>query len=47
MGKRICVVGAGYWGKNHIQTLFRMGCLGGVVELDKNILDSSKENRFV
>ena len=40
MVKRICVIGAGYWGKNHIKTLFRLGCLGGVVELDRDIIDS-------
>ena len=39
MVKSICVIGAGYWGKNHIKTLFRLGCLGGVVELDRDIID--------
>ncbi len=39
MGKRICVVGAGYWGRNHIKTLFKMGCLKGIVETDKRNLD--------
>ena len=29
---KVCVVGAGYWGKNHIRTLFEMGALGGIVE---------------
>lgn len=29
---RICVVGAGHWGKNHIRTLAGLGCLSGVVE---------------
>ncbi len=32
--KRICVVGAGKWGKNHINTLNQLTCLAGVV--DKN-----------
>ncbi len=31
---KVCVVGAGRWGKNHIRTLKEMGCLAGVVELD-------------
>ncbi len=31
---RICVVGAGRWGKNHLHTLHDMGCLAGVVETD-------------
>lgn len=30
--RRICVVGAGRWGKNHIRTLHQLGCLGGVAE---------------
>ena len=39
MNKRLCVIGGGYWGKNHIKTLYEMGSLGGIVEIDKNILD--------
>lgn len=31
---RICVVGAGGWGKNHVQTLHELGWLGGVVDID-------------
>lgn len=31
---RICVVGAGRWGQNHLRTLHDMGCLAGVVETD-------------
>ena len=30
--KRICVIGGGKWGQNHIRTLFQMGNLGGIVE---------------
>ena len=33
MSKRICVVGAGKWGRNHIKTLAGLGCLAGIVEL--------------
>ena len=39
MTKKLCVVGGGYWGKNHIKTLYEMGNLGGIVETDKNRLD--------
>ena len=38
MNKKICVVGAGYWGKNHIKTLEKLESLGGVVDLDSNVL---------
>ncbi|NNC87099.1 MAG: Gfo/Idh/MocA family oxidoreductase [Akkermansiaceae bacterium] len=34
MGKKICVVGAGKWGRNHISTLHELGALGGIVEAD-------------
>ncbi len=34
--KRICVVGAGGWGKNHVHTLHQMGLLGGIVDVDDN-----------
>ena len=40
MNKKICVIGAGYWGKNHIKTLRKLNALKGVVELDANILKS-------
>ena len=36
--KNICVVGAGYWGKNHIRTLHELGSLGGIVEQKKDLL---------
>ena len=38
MKKMICVVGAGYWGKNHIKTLASLNALSGVVDLDKSSL---------
>jgi len=34
MNKKICVVGAGRWGKNHIKTLQELGCVAGIVEAD-------------
>ena len=36
---KICVVGAGAWGKNHIRTLHELGLLGGIVESDKELLN--------
>ena len=33
--KKICVVGAGNWGKNHIRTLHELGVLAGIVEIDQ------------
>lgn len=36
--KRICVVGAGRWGKNHIKTLDSLGALGGVVDSEQATL---------
>ena len=42
--KRIAVIGAGYWGKNHIRTLSQLGALGGIVEKNKKLLSQiSKE----
>ena len=35
--RRICVIGGGYWGKNHINTLYKMGHLGAVVDVDPDI----------
>lgn len=37
--KKICVIGGGRWGKNHIRTLFQMGNLGGIVETDSKRLE--------
>ena len=36
--KNICVVGAGYWGKNHLRTLNNLGVLSGVVENNSDVL---------
>ena len=35
---QICVIGAGGWGKNHINTLNRLGHLYGIVDKDKSAL---------
>jgi len=34
MSKKVCVVGAGHWGTNHVKTLHGLGCLAGIVESD-------------
>ena len=36
--KKSCVVGAGYWGKNHIRTLHELGALSGIVETNQKVL---------
>lgn len=36
----ICVIGGGGWGKNHITTLNRLGFLGGIVDLNTEILET-------
>ena len=35
---KICVIGAGRWGKNHIRTLSQLGNLGGIVESNSSTL---------
>lgn len=39
MQKKICVIGGGRWGENHIRTLFKMGNLAGIVENNAEKLD--------
>lgn len=39
---KVCVVGAGKWGMNHVRGLYSLGCLGGVVERDTDRLDELK-----
>jgi len=41
--KNICVVGAGYWGNNHIRTLYELDALGGVVESNSESLQLLSE----
>lgn len=38
--KKICVIGGGRWGQNHIRTLFQMGNLGGIVEANPTRLET-------
>lgn len=40
--KRICVIGGGRWGENHIRTLHEMGNLGAVVDLNSSRLQELK-----
>jgi predicted dehydrogenase len=40
--KKICVVGAGNWGLNHIKTLDSMNCLGGFIEKDDTLRGNIK-----
>jgi predicted dehydrogenase len=37
MNKKVCVVGAGRWGKNHIKALHGLGYLRGIIEADTDI----------
>ena len=37
MFKRICVIGAGKWGINHINTLEKLNVLSGIVELNNSL----------
>ncbi len=41
--KKVCVIGAGKWGKNHIKTLAELGYLGGVVEPNEINLAAIKQ----
>ncbi len=41
--KKICVIGGGRWGQNHIRTLFQMGALGGIVESNPTRLEELQE----
>ena len=43
MDKKICVIGAGYWGNNHIRTLNTLKSLDGIVELDSTTLKSGRD----
>lgn len=39
MDRKICVIGGGRWGQNHIRTLSEMGNLAGIVEAKQQRLD--------
>ena len=38
MNKKICVIGGGRWGKNHISTLNKLDSLGGLVEKNQDLI---------
>lgn len=38
MSKKVCVVGAGRWGKNHVRTLHELGVLAGIVDAREETL---------
>jgi UDP-2-acetamido-3-amino-2,3-dideoxy-glucuronate N-acetyltransferase len=40
--KKVCVVGAGRWGLNHIKTLHSLDALGGIVESNNDVLETIK-----
>jgi len=39
MKKKICVIGGGRWGQNHVKTLFQMNCLAAIVESNQTRLN--------
>jgi len=39
---RICVIGSGNWGKNHVRTLHELGHLAGLVDVDEDRLAQFK-----
>ena len=41
--KKICVVGGGRWGKNHLSSLYKLGVLGGLVETNPSTLELYKK----
>jgi predicted dehydrogenase len=41
--KKICVLGGGAWGKNHIKTLDKLGVLGAIVEKNGDLLSKFKK----
>ncbi len=50
MKKKICVIGAGRWGQNHIKTLAQLGCLAAIVEENhdkvKELMNTYPDIRF-
>ena len=43
MDIRIGIIGAGYWGKNHVRNFYQLGALHTVCDADKERLKSFKE----
>ena len=44
LDKKICVIGGGNWGKNHINTLDKLGFLGGIVDPSEPLISSYKSS---
>jgi len=44
--KKVCVVGAGKWGKYHILTLHELGALGGIVDSNSDVLNQLSQKYF-
>ena len=40
---KVCVVGGGAWGANHIKTLDKLGALGAIVEKNESLLRNLKK----
>jgi UDP-2-acetamido-3-amino-2,3-dideoxy-glucuronate N-acetyltransferase len=44
MKQGIALIGAGYWGKNHLKNLFNLGVLHSVLELDDSIIQQRQKD---
>tara|TARA_Y100001970_G_C14109677_1_gene790162 strand:- start:269 stop:1231 length:963 start_codon:yes stop_codon:yes gene_type:complete len=44
MSRKVCLVGSGNWGENHLKTLDRLNNLDGLVEINKNIREKISKN---
>jgi len=42
LDKNIALIGAGYWGKNHLRNLYNLGVIHSVVDKDSSNLKSLK-----
>lgn len=40
---KVCVIGGGRWGQNHVRTLNELGCLGGVCDVSADSLQRYEE----
>ena len=41
--KKICVIGGGRWGKNHLKTLYRLNSLSAIVDNNQSLLRDLKK----
>jgi len=42
---KLCVVGGGYWGENHLKTLHELGFLAGLVDIENSKRDKAKKKK--